>query len=127
MFTRGHKVTMESLKGAWSVSFDEPTGKHNVFNFKNVAKEGETPSYQCEIPTEVWYLDYFKQEQQQFTNFAQHLLDSYNKKDQYGEVTDPHLRVVKITKPKVVEAEVVKEAPISKRKSKEKESETVNS
>lgn len=123
MFTKGHTVVLESIKGSWMVHFDEPTGKRVQWEFKK-DKEGR---FVCEIPTEIWYKDQFGTEHKQHENYAQHLLDSYNKKDQYGEIVDEHLRVVQINKPNVVETPVIKEAPISKRAKKgEKKDEEVS-
>jgi len=118
MFTKGHFVTLECLKGVWEVGFDEPTGKRIRFEFKKASKEA--PAL-CEVPTEVWYHDYFRHEHKLYDNFAQHLLDSYNKKDQYGEVTDPMLKVASVREIPVIERPVISEAPISKRKGKKNE------
>lgn len=94
-----HTAILESTKGAWSVSLHLPTGKKQEFHFREAKKDDG--HFVCEVPTEVTYVDDFKNTKVFMANFAQHLINSY-----------PHLKLVKVLDPPAVsESAVVKDRP----------------
>jgi hypothetical protein len=117
-------IVLESLKGLITLYLDMPIGKPLILQFKQ-EKQGDNFKYNgaffCEVPTVVEYIDMFKKTIRLKDNYAQELLDNYNKKDQYGEVIDQHFKVLEVKKPPVVEEVPIVEPPISKRKGKQNE------
>ena len=108
-------VILESVKGAWTLSTGLPSGAKHTVEFK---KEKDGERFLAEVPMTLEYLDWFKEKQTLIKNYPQALLDAYNKKDQYGEVTDLCLKVLEIKKAPEITVDAIKEAPISKRSKK---------
>ena len=89
---------IESTEGAWSASVTLPNGRKSEFHFREKTKgDGH---FVCEVPTEMTYVDDFKNTKQFHPNFAQHLIDSY-----------PFLRLVKVTEAPDVKESIVKDRP----------------
>lgn len=114
-------VILESVKGAWALSTSLPNGRAYNVNF---VKEKEGERYLAEVPLVLTYKDFFGKDAVHSSNYPQDLLNSYNRKDSYGEVVDVNLRVIEIKKAPILDIPLVVEAPISKRRKKH---ETINS
>jgi hypothetical protein len=68
-------IILESIHGIWSVKTNLPTGK--LLEYKFLEKTKGDGHFICEVPTEIRYVDDFKNEKVFHRNYAQHLVDSY--------------------------------------------------
>lgn len=101
-------VILESVHGAWMVAADLPTGKKQQFHFLEKTKgDGH---FVCEVPTEIRYLDDFKNDKVFHRNYAQHLVDSY----------PDNVRIVEVKEEPTVEQPVIVPAKGKGEKKREK-------